>query len=170
MYNSQPQVGIRLQGPSENRRKLPQNIVQFVSCHLHNIVLKKDPLPLFVHVTSKKCPYILHMLHKNFACWKQFKFFISSGNLLLRESPFDIVNCLKLFDFTSFFVYTLKVIKGPPSTHIFALFWKTYDLLQSGLSSFKQNNAKTMGESLRKGSRDISEKRGPQDDRFVRLP
>jgi len=30
------------------------------------MVLKKNPLPLFIHVTSKKVPYILHMLHKNF--------------------------------------------------------------------------------------------------------
>jgi len=30
------------------------------------MVLKKGPLPLFVHVTSKKVSYILHMLHKNF--------------------------------------------------------------------------------------------------------
>jgi len=29
-----------------------------------------------------------------------------SGKLLLRESPFHIVNCLKLFNFTLFFVYT----------------------------------------------------------------
>jgi len=34
------------------------------------------------------------------------------GNLLLRESPFHIVNCLKLFDFTLFFVYTLQLLKG----------------------------------------------------------
>jgi len=55
---------------------------------------------MFVHVASKKGPYILHMLHKNFTCWKQLKFFILSGNLLLRESPFHITNGLKLFDFT----------------------------------------------------------------------
>jgi len=47
----------------------------------------------------------------------QFKFFILSGNLLLRESPFQIVNCLKLFDFTLFFVYTLKLLKAPFGTH-----------------------------------------------------
>jgi len=52
------------------------------------------------------------MLHKNFTCWKQFKFFILSGNFRLRESPFHIVNCLKLFNFTLFFVYTLKMLKG----------------------------------------------------------
>ena len=75
--------------------------------------LEKEPLALFVRVTSKKIPYILHMLHKNFTRWKQFKFFILSGNLLRRRSPFYIVNCLKLFDFTLFFVYTLNLLKGP---------------------------------------------------------
>jgi len=43
----------------------------------------------------------------------QFYIFILSGNLLLRESTFHIANCLKLFDFTLFFVYTLKLLKGP---------------------------------------------------------
>jgi len=76
--------------------------------------LEKGPnAPMFVHVTSKKGPYILHMLHKYyFTCRKQFKFFILSGNLLLRENPFHTANCLKLFDFTLFFVYTLKLLKG----------------------------------------------------------
>ena len=80
---------------------------------------------MFVHVTSKKIPYILHMLHKNFTCWKQFKFFILSGNLLLRESPFGTVNCLKLFDFTLFFIYTLKLLKGP-LWHIFLLYFEKH--------------------------------------------
>jgi len=57
------------------------------------MVLEKDPLPLFIHVTSKKVTYIWHMLHKNFTRWKRFKFFILSENLLLRESSFHIVNC-----------------------------------------------------------------------------
>jgi len=35
-----------------------------------------------------------------------------SGNFLLRESPFHIVNCLKLFNFTFFFVYALTLLKG----------------------------------------------------------
>ena len=85
---------------------------------------------MFVHVRSKNGPYNLHMLHKNFTYWMQFEFFILSGNLLLRESLFHTVNYLKLFDFILFFVYTLKLLKGPPLVHIFALFWKTYDLLQ----------------------------------------
>jgi len=33
--------------------------------------------------------------------------------LILRERPFHIVNCLKLFNFTLLFVYTLKLLKGP---------------------------------------------------------
>jgi len=76
---------------------------------------------MFVHVRSKNGPFISHMLHKNSTCRMQFKFFIFSGNLLLRESPFHIVNCLKLFDFTLFFVYTLKLLKGP-LIFFFALF------------------------------------------------
>jgi len=83
-----------------------------------------------------------------------------SESLLLRETPFHIVNFLNLFDFTLFFVYIhIKVVKDPPLEHIFALFWKTYDLLQSlrlqsGSSAFKQNNAKTKCESLKEGPRD----------------
>jgi len=49
--------------------------------------------------------------------WNQVKFFILYGNLLLRESPFNIVIVLKLqlFDFKFFFVYTFKLLRG--------LFW-----------------------------------------------
>jgi len=53
-------------------------------------------------------PYILHMPYRNFICWKQVKFFILSGTLLLRETPFHMVNCLKPFDFKLFCVCTLK--------------------------------------------------------------
>jgi len=91
----------------------------YVVCTIYG--LEKGPVALvFVHVTSKNGPYILHMLQKNFTCWKQFKLFILSGNLLLHESPFHVVNCLKLFDFTLCFVYTLKLLKDP-SWHIFLL-------------------------------------------------
>jgi len=48
--------------------------------------------------------------------------FIFSGNMLLRESPFHIVNCLKFFDFTLFFVYTLKLKAPLIFCFIFALF------------------------------------------------
>jgi len=41
-----------------------------------------------------------------------------SANLLLRESPLHIVNCLKLVDFTFFFVYTSMLLKDP-LWHIF---------------------------------------------------
>jgi len=88
----------------------------YVICAIYG--LEKGPIaPIFVHVTSKKGPYMLRMLHKSFTCWKQCKFFILSGNLLLRESPFRNVNCLKLFNFTLFFVYTLKLLNGPFDTH-----------------------------------------------------
>ena len=88
--------------------------------------LEKGPIaPIFIHVTSKKGPCILHMLHKNFTCWKQFTFFILSGNLLLRESLFHVINCWKLFNFTLFFVYTLKLLKGP-LWHIFLLYFEKH--------------------------------------------
>jgi len=96
----------------------------YVVCTIYG--LEKGPIALmFVHVTSKKGPYILHMLHKNFTCWKQFKLFILTGNLLLRESPFHIANCLKLFDFTLFFCLHIKVVKGP-LWHIFLLYFEKH--------------------------------------------
>jgi len=55
MYNSQPGVGIGLQGPSQNRRKLPQNIVQFAICHFHNVWPWK-----WAH-----CPYVCSHYTKN---------------------------------------------------------------------------------------------------------
>jgi len=81
---------------------------------------------------SERRPYILHMLYKNFVHWKQIKFFILSGNSLLRESQFHIANCLKSFDFKLFFVYT--VVEGPFFARwhtLFALFCQTYGLLQN---------------------------------------
>ena len=48
---------------------------------------------------SVRGPYILRTLCRNFICWMQGKFFISSGNLLLRESPFHTVSRLKSFYF-----------------------------------------------------------------------
>jgi len=137
------------------------------------MVLKKGPFPQCLFTLHEKSPYILHMLHKNFTCWKQFKFFILSGNLLLRDSPFHTVNCLKLFDFTLFFVYTLKLLKGL-LWHIFLLYFeKTYLQslrLQSGSSAFKENNAKTKGESLKEGPRDISEKEGSETTALFAFP
>jgi len=67
---------------------------------------------------SDRRPHILHVLYKNFIRWKQVKFFNMSGNLLLRESPFYIVNCLKSFDFKYLFVYTLKVVGGALLAHL----------------------------------------------------
>jgi len=85
------------------------------------MVLKKGPLPLCLFTLDQKNgPFVSHMLHKNSTSRMQFEFFIFSGNLLLRESPFHIVNCLKFFDFTLFFVHTLKLLKGP--LIFFALF------------------------------------------------
>jgi len=59
MDNSQPGVDIRLWGPSQNSRKLPQNIVQFVICHLHNIWPWK----------RAHCPLCLFTLHQKRALY-----------------------------------------------------------------------------------------------------
>jgi len=77
------------------------------------------------------------------------------GNLLLRESPFNIANCLKPFDFNLFFVYTLR------------LYIKTYDLLQSLLLvalewffSFLTKYCKNKTETLKGWPHGISVKGG----------
>ena len=49
---------------------------------------------------------------RNFIRWKQFKFFVLSENLLLLESPFHIVNCLKSFNLKSFFAHTLNLLRA----------------------------------------------------------
>jgi len=47
--------------------------------------LKKELLAaVSIHVISKTGPYILRVLCRNFIRWKQVKFFILSGKLLLR--------------------------------------------------------------------------------------
>jgi len=95
------------------------------------------------------------------------------GNLLLRESPFYIVNCLKLFDFTLFFVYTLKLLKGP-LWHIFLLYFEKHMTCSRACGSRVvhqlSNKTKTKRESLKEGPRDTSENRGPRNDRLVYLP
>jgi len=69
--------------------------------------------PVFVHVTSKNgtlyfahaAPtlYFAHAVPQLLSL--KVKFFIFSGNLLLlRESPFHVVNYLKSFDFKLFFL------------------------------------------------------------------
>jgi len=50
------------------------------------MAMKKGPLPLFVHVTSKKRPYILNMLHKNL---------IAESNLNFSFCP-QICFCVKV--------------------------------------------------------------------------
>ena len=120
------------------------------------MALKKGPLPpMFVHVTSKKGPI----------------FYICFTNILLAESNLNFyfdwkfasawksISHCKLFEVIWLNIVLclhIKFVKGPPLAHIFALFWKTYDLLQSvrlqsGSSAFKHNNAKTKCESLKEG-------------------
>jgi len=96
------------------------------------------------------------------------KFFILFRNLLLRESPFHTVNCLKSFNFKLFFVYHITCW-GIPLAHfhiIFALFWKTYDLLRSLLNvaliewfiSFLIKQYENYVWNLQRGSLGINEK------------
>jgi len=86
----------------------------FILCDLPKYVDLKEPLPhIFLHDTSKRGPYISHMLQKKFTCRNKFNYLILSGNLFLRKNPFRNVNCLKSFDFALFFVYTLKLLKNP---------------------------------------------------------
>jgi len=68
--------------------------------------------PIFVQVISKKAPYILLMQNRNFIRRKQVQFFILSGNLLLRESRFHTVNCLKSFDLSCSSPTQVKVVDG----------------------------------------------------------
>jgi len=128
------------------------------------MVLKKGPFPQCLFTLHEKSPYILHMLHKNFTCWKQFKFFILSGNLLLRDSPFHTVNCLKLFDFTLFFVYTLKLLKGP-LWHIFLLYFEKHIFRACGSRVVHQLLKKIMQKLRAKVS-----KRGPATSLKKRAP
>ena len=137
------------------------------------MALKKGPLPpMFVHVTSKKGPI----------------FYICFTNILLAESNLNFyfvwkfasarqsISHCKLFEVIWFYIILclhIKVVKGPPLAHIFALFWKTYLQslrLQSGSSAFKENNAKTKGASLKEGPRDISEKEGFETTALFAFP
>jgi len=62
MFNSQSGVGIRISGQTKNRRKPPQNIVQFVICHLHNTwSWKRAHCPYICSLFIKKGPlYFAH--------------------------------------------------------------------------------------------------------------
>ena len=81
--------------------------------HVYIRGLKKGVRPLYLvtlyHTTG---PYILHMLYKNLFCWKQVKFYILSGKLLVRESRFCNVNCLQSFDFTFFYLHIRDADRG----------------------------------------------------------
>jgi len=67
---------------------------------------------------------------------KQAKIFILSGNLILCESSFHIVKCLKSLDFKLFFVYTFHLLKPPFGifAHNLCFILKMHDFLQSLLN------------------------------------
>ena len=81
--------------------------VKFVLYYAQGWILKLR----YPRQTLRKGPRTLHMLHRNFIHWKQVHVFILSRNLLLRESPFHFVNCLKSFDFKLFFFCTLQLLR-----------------------------------------------------------
>ena len=64
---------------------------------------------------EKRALYFTHATHKLYPL-KEVKFSILSGNLLLRESTFYTINCLKSFDFKLIFVYTFKLLRAPFGT------------------------------------------------------
>jgi len=73
------------------------------------MAMKKGPLPLCLFTLHQTRAPLFYTCYTKILLLKAIQiFFILSGSLLLRESPFHIVNCLKLFDFTLFFVYILK--------------------------------------------------------------
>jgi len=84
-------------------------IVQFVLQYMQGWTLE---LRCPRKTLEKEALYFIHAI-QSFIRWNQGKFFILSGNLLLRESTFCTVNCLKSFSFKMFFVYTLKLLRGP---------------------------------------------------------
>jgi len=68
--------------------------------------------------TLRKGPYIFCICYTKNDSLKASLILILSGNLILHEGPFRIVNCLKSIDFKLFFVYTLNLLKVP--------FWHIY--------------------------------------------
>jgi len=121
MYNSQPEVVIRLQGQSKNSRKLPQNIVQFVICHLHNIwSWKRAHCPYICSRYIKKGRlYFTHPAQKFYCTYrKQFKIFLFFWKFAYAWK--SISHC-KLFEVIWFYIvlclgYILK-LKGPFGTY-----------------------------------------------------
>jgi len=153
----------------------PKTLNKFVICHLHNTwPWEKAP-----------CLYVCSRHIK-----KGSLYFTRYSNISLAESNFNFyfvwkfasawnsISHCKLFDASWFYiVFCLhtKVVKGPPLTYIFALFWKTYDFLQSlrlqsGSSAFKQNNAKTKCGSLKEGSVTSLKKGGPETTALFAFP
>jgi len=89
--------------------------------------------------------------------------------------PFALQNGLNSFDFKLFFVYTLKLLRSPFGTlaHNFALFWKTYELLQGLLNvalewfiSFLTKQCENLLQNSQRGADGISEKGGAPGDRL----
>jgi len=99
--------------------------------------IKKGPLP-FTHAVEKF--YSLKAIQIFLFVWK-----------------FHIVNCLKLFDFTSFFVYTLKWLKGH-LWHIFLLYFEKH------MTCFRAWGSRVVYQLLNKIMQKLSakvSKRGP---------
>jgi len=85
------------------------------------MVLKKGPLLLYLFMLHQKKTPVFYTCYTKILLAESNLNFSLSENLLLHENPFHIVNCLKFFEFTLFFVYTLKLFKAP-LWHIFFCF------------------------------------------------
>jgi len=122
---------MRILRPETKSQKGPQNIdkICVISC-VQYVVWKMGPWPLYLFKSyQNRSSYILLWLYRIFICWNEVKFFIFSGNLLLRESPFNLVNCLKSFDFKLCFVYALVVV-GFLGTFILTNIWITSEFIK----------------------------------------
>ena len=107
---------------------------------------KKGPFPLCLFTLHQKRAPIFY------TCYTKILLAESNSNFYFVwkfASAWKPISHCKLFEVIWFYTVLylcIKVVKGPPLAYIFALFWKTYDLLQSvwllsGSSAFKQNNA-----------------------------
>ena len=139
------------------------------------MALKKGPLPLCLFTLHQKRAPIFD------TCYTKISLAESNSNFYFVwkfASAWKSISHCKLFDVIWFYdvlCLHIKVVKGLTLAHIFALFWKTYDLLQSvrlqsGSSAFKHNNAKTKCESLKEGPATSLKKGGPGTTALLAFP
>jgi len=79
--------------------------------------------------------------------------------LLLRESRFHVVNCLKSFDFKLFFVYTLKLLRGSfgTFTHNFCFILKNIRLASELIKCGSGVGYKLFSKTMQRRNAELSE-------------